>query len=186
MSARGIRSARFLAAGTSIRIVVLPAIMGLILLGEDDSAEAAGAVLFAIAALTDFVDGYLARRWRLTTTLGSFLDTTADKLLVSGTLIALVGVERVSPWLAALIVGRELVILGLRAAVAADGIVVQPSQLGKLKASIQFLAILVAIVRPGDPIAGAYLDEWLMVVATAVTVVSGVEYVVRFASSLKA
>lgn len=148
MSARGIRSVRFLAAGTSIRIVVLPAVMALVLHGDDESAETAAAVLFAVAALTDFVDGYLARRWDMTTSLGSFLDTTADKLLVSGTLVALVGVDRASPWLVALIVGRELVILGLRAAVATGGIVVQPSMLGKIKASIQFLAILLAILRP--------------------------------------
>jgi hypothetical protein len=89
--------------------------MALILAGPDHgSAYTAAAVVFAVAASTDFVDGYLARRWAVTTKLGSFLDTTADKLLVSGALIALVDVRRASAWIAAIIVGRELLILGLR------------------------------------------------------------------------
>ena len=100
------------------------------------------AVLFAIAAATDFFDGRLARRWKQTTTLGTFLDTTADKLLVSGVLMALVAVGRASAWIAFIIIGRELVIMGLRGVVsAADGTVVKPSIWGKLKANVQFLAI---------------------------------------------
>ena len=95
-------------------------------------------------------------------------------------LVALVAVERVSPWIAVIIVGRELVILGLRGAVAVDGGVVQPSLLGKSKTAVQFLAILLAIVRPGDPLGGLYLDEWTMLVAAAITIVSAVDYLVRF------
>ena len=78
------------------------------------------AALFAFAAATDWVDGYLARRWEVTTKLGSFLDTTADKLLVTGVLIALVAVERASPWVAIIIIGRELMVLGLRGVIAAE------------------------------------------------------------------
>ena len=127
------RTARALAAGTSLRIVLVPVVMALVL-ADDGSATGVAATLaaavFFAAAATDFLDGYLARRWRVTTILGSFLDTTADKLLVTGALIALVAVDRASPWIAALIVGRELAILGLRGAVAADGKVVEPSGLG--------------------------------------------------------
>ena len=78
----------------------------------------------------------------MTSKLGSFLDTTADKLLVSGVLIALLGADRVSPWIAALIVGRELVLMGLRGVIASEGEVMAPSMLGKLKTAIQFLAII--------------------------------------------
>jgi CDP-diacylglycerol---glycerol-3-phosphate 3-phosphatidyltransferase len=177
MSTRGgIRSARFLAASTTLRILLTPVIMGLLMAG---AAKAVTAILFAIAAATDWFDGYLARRWEVTTKLGSFLDTTADKLLVAGVLIALVAVERASPWIAVIIVGRELVILGLRGVIAAEGTVMQPSLLGKLKTSVQFLAILLAILRPGDPIGGAYLDEWVMIAAAAITVVSAVDYLAR-------
>jgi CDP-diacylglycerol--glycerol-3-phosphate 3-phosphatidyltransferase len=170
---------------TYVRILLVPVVMGLIMLGPDHSAAyVAAAVLFALAATTDFVDGYLARRWRLATTLGSFLDTTADKLLVSGALIALVEVERASAWVAIIIIGRELVILGLRGVVAAEGTVFPPSIWGKLKTNVQFLAILLAILRYDDPIGPLLLDEWAMLVAAAITVLSAVEYLARFSSAL--
>jgi CDP-diacylglycerol--glycerol-3-phosphate 3-phosphatidyltransferase len=168
--------------GTSLRVVAVPVVMALLL--EGDGAYTAAAVLFAVAAATDFFDGYLARRWRVTSTLGSFLDTTADKLLVSGVLIALVSIGRASPWLAALIVAREIVILGLRGVVAAEGIVIQPSLWGKLKTNVQFAAVLLAILRPGGRVGGLYLDEWAMLAAAVVTVLSGLEYFARFYSSL--
>jgi CDP-diacylglycerol--glycerol-3-phosphate 3-phosphatidyltransferase len=179
----GIRSARFLAASTTLRILLTPVIMGLLMA---DAPEALTAGLFAFAAATDWFDGYLARRWEVTTKLGSFLDTTADKLLVSGVLIALVAVERASPWVTIIIVGRELVILGLRGVIAAEGTVMQPSYLGKLKTAVQFLAILLAILRPGDPIGGLYIDEWVMLAAAAITLASAADYLSRFAGSLSA
>jgi CDP-diacylglycerol--glycerol-3-phosphate 3-phosphatidyltransferase len=143
-------------------------------------------VLFAFAASTDFLDGFLARRWEKTTTLGSFLDTTADKLLVSGALIALVEVDRASAWIAAIIVARELLIMGLRGVVASEGTVFKPSIWGKAKANVQFLAILLAIVRFDVELGPLLLDEWAMLVAAGITVMSAVEYLTRFASALTA
>jgi CDP-diacylglycerol---glycerol-3-phosphate 3-phosphatidyltransferase len=176
----GLRSARFLAAGTATRIVLTPIVMGLILVADGgDETELLAAALFCAAAATDYVDGRLARRWNVTSKLGSFLDTTADKLLVSGVLIALLAAERVSPWIVALIVGRELVLMGLRGVIASEGEVMAPSMLGKLKTSIQFVAIALAILRPGDPLGGVHVDEWAMLIAAAITVWSGVDYLVR-------
>jgi len=182
----GIRSARVLAVGTGLRILLTPVIMALLMIdGASPGDVAAGALaLFFAAAATDWIDGRLARRWNVTTTFGSFLDTTADKLLVTGVLIALIAVERASPWIVMLIVGRELVILALRGVVAGEGTVIQPSMLGKLKTTVQFVAIALAIVRPGDAMGGAYLDEWAMLVAAAITVVSAADYLARFSSSL--
>ncbi len=179
---------RFLAAGTSLRIVLVPVVMALVLADGEDrgTATTLAFVLFVLAALTDYLDGYLARRWEVTTTLGSFLDTTADKLLVSGVLVALVDVERASVWITALIVGRELAILGLKGATAADGTVIQPSMLAKLKTTLQFLAIGLAILRPGGEIAGQFADEWLMLAAGAITLASAVDYLARFASGFSA
>jgi CDP-diacylglycerol--glycerol-3-phosphate 3-phosphatidyltransferase len=174
----GLRSARLLAAGTALRIVVTPIVMLLVLEGGK-GAEPFAAVLFLAAAATDWIDGRLARRWNVTSKLGSFLDTTADKLLVSGALIALLGKDRVSPWIVAIIVGRELVLMGLRGLIASEGSVMAPSMAGKLKASIQFLAIALAILRPGDPVAGAYIDEWAMLLAAAITVYSAADYLIR-------
>jgi CDP-diacylglycerol--glycerol-3-phosphate 3-phosphatidyltransferase len=161
--------------------------MGLLLLDGSSPGTAAdiAAALFCVAAATDWIDGRLARRWGVTTTLGSFLDTTADKLLVTGGLVALVAVERASPWIAVLIVGRELVLMGLRGVIASEGEVMAPSSLGKLKTTIQFVAIALAIFRPGDPIGGLYLDQWAMLAAAAITVWSAADYLIRALPALR-
>jgi CDP-diacylglycerol--glycerol-3-phosphate 3-phosphatidyltransferase len=181
---RALKAASVLRRITYVRVVLVPVVMWLILRSPIAHATGLAAALFAAAAATDFLDGYLARRWAATTTLGSFLDTTADKLLVSGVLIALVAVGRASPWVASIIVGRELLILGLRGVVAADGTVMSPSIWGKLKANVQFVAIFLAILRPGSPIGPFYLDEWAMWAAAVVTTLSAVEYVARFSNRL--
>lgn len=181
------RAAVVLSRITYLRVALVPVVMGLVLAGDRvRHAFGLAAALFALAAVTDFVDGYLARRWAAATTLGNFLDTTADKLLVTGALIALVAVGRASPWVATIIVGRELVILGLRGAVAADGSVMAPSIWGKLKANVQFAAILLALLRLPEPIGPLYLDEYAMLAAAAITVTSAVEYLARFGRVLTA
>jgi CDP-diacylglycerol--glycerol-3-phosphate 3-phosphatidyltransferase len=172
---------RVLVAGTSLRIILAPVVVGLLLGGNDTAA----AIVFLVAAATDYLDGRLARRWEVTSQLGSFLDTTADKLLVSTALIALVSIDRVSPWFAILIVGRELLLLGLRAATAATGRHIEASLLGKWKATVQFAAIALAMLRPDVTIADAYLDQWTMALAALVTVWSGLDYLVRFSPTLR-
>src|SRR5947199_718321 len=138
------RSSRMLAAGTGLRVVLAPLVMALVL----KRSTTAAAIVFLIAAGTDWFDGRLARRWGVTTRLGAFLDTTADKLLVSTALIALVAVHRGSPWVALVIIAREFTILGLRAAVESGGRRFETSMLGKWKAMVQFVAITLAILRP--------------------------------------
>jgi CDP-diacylglycerol--glycerol-3-phosphate 3-phosphatidyltransferase len=176
-----LRSSRLLAAGTGVRILLAPVVMALVLGGSYTAAT----IVFVIAAATDWVDGRLARRWGVTTPLGAFLDTTADKLLVSTALIALVAVDRASPWVALIIIAREFTILGLRAAVASGGRVMETSMLGKWKATVQFAAIALAMIRPDVMIAGEYLDEWLMVVAALVTAWSGIDYLMKFSAALR-
>jgi CDP-diacylglycerol---glycerol-3-phosphate 3-phosphatidyltransferase len=175
------RAAIFVKGVTWLRVVLTPVIMALVLVRRDGT-DAAAAVLFGVAAATDFVDGRLARRWKQTTSLGTFLDTTADKLLVSGALIALVEVGRASAWVAFVIIGREVLVLGLKgAASAAEGSAVGPSLLGKAKANVQFLAIFLAIWRPDVLLGGRFVDVWAMWVAAIVTVWSGMDYLGRFA-----
>ena len=179
------RAAIFLEGITYLRAILVPVIMWLVLIGDEtEHAYAIGGWLFAFAAITDFFDGFLARRWKKVTILGNFLDTTADKLLVSGVLVALVAVGRASPWIAFIIVGRELLILGLRGVVAAGGEVMKPSIWGKLKANVQFIAITLAILRRGEPIGDLYLDQWAMLGAAVVTIGSGFEYLKRFAGAI--
>jgi CDP-diacylglycerol---glycerol-3-phosphate 3-phosphatidyltransferase len=182
-SVPGLRSAWVLNAGTLLRIALTPVVMALVLLTDADGVACG---LFVIAAATDWLDGYLARRWNVTTTLGSFLDTTADKLLVSGVLVALVSAERASPWLTAIIIAREIVILGLRGVVAVDGTVMRASYWARIKTTVQCAAIALAIVRPDVQIAGAFLDEWALLFATVITVTTAADYLRRFAVTLRA
>lgn len=176
-----LRSSRMLAAGTGVRILLAPVVMALVLAESDTAAT----IVFVIAAGTDWIDGRLARRWGVTTRLGAFLDTTADKLLVATALLALVAIDRVSPWIALIIIAREFTILGLRAAVASGGKHLETSMLGKWKATVQFAAIALAMLRPDVTVGGAYLDEWAMVAAALVTAWSGVDYLLRFSAALR-
>lgn len=165
------------------RLILTPVAMALILAGVDSQGtRAVAAVVFVIAALTDFADGYLARRWQLTSTLGAFLDTVADKILVAGALLALVEVGTVSTWVAFIIIAREIAIMGLRSVAALDQSTVPPSWWGKSKAALQFTAIAFAILRLNIDIGPWRLDQWLMAAAVVVTVVSAGDYFSRFRS----
>jgi CDP-diacylglycerol--glycerol-3-phosphate 3-phosphatidyltransferase len=167
--------------GTGLRIVAAVPIMALVL-GHTYGPAAA---VFIVAAATDWFDGRLARRWGVTTKLGSFLDTTADKMLVATALIALVAVHRASPWVALVIVTREFTILGLRAAVEAGGVHLATSSLGRWKATIQFVALALAMLRPDVTFAGAWLDQWALVIAALATAWSGVDYLIRSTGALR-
>lgn len=177
----GLKTSRTLAIGTSVRIAASPVVLGL-MLGHH---WAAATILFLLVAATDFLDGRLARRWQVTTKLGAFLDTTADKMLVSTALLGLLAVHRASPWVVLVIIGREFTIMGLRALVTADGSQFRTSMFGKWKATIQFVAIAVATVRPDVTFGGAYLDQWLMIATAIVTAWSGVDYIARSADVLR-
>ncbi len=167
-------------------MAMVPVILALVLVSDRlDHAFGIAAVLMAAASFTDFLDGYLARRWRITTTLGAFLDTIADKLLVAGVLFALVEVGRAWAWAAFLIVGREIAISGLRGIAAMDGVLVTPSLWGKAKANVQYLAIFMALLRSEQTYGGLHPDEWAMIFAVVVTMLSGVQYVARFARVLR-
>ncbi len=181
-SARGFRSSWVLNAGTMLRIVLTPVVMALAL---HDGTEGVACALFVLAAATDWFDGYFARRWNVSTTLGSFLDTTADKLLVTGVLVALVAAERVSPWIAGIIIGREIVILGLRGVIAVDGTVMKASAMARIKTFLQMGAIALAIVRPDVLIGGTYLDEWAMIAAAVVTITTAWDYLRSFSGALR-
>lgn len=170
-----------------IRIGLTPVVMALVVLSSDiEHALGVAAVVFAVAASTDFLDGYLARRWQITTTLGAFLDSVADKVLVTGSLLVLIEIGRAWSWAAFIIIARELAVMGLRGVAALeDHSNVPPSIWGKAKALVQFLAIGLAMVRLDDPWGPLYLDEWLMLVAIAVTLISAWDYFSRYGGALR-
>lgn len=128
---------------TLARIAVLPVIV-IVMRDEGRMAGVVAAAAFFLACLSDYFDGYLARKYSLSTTLGKFLDPLADKLLVAGILIMLVGMDREPAppsWLVVLVVGRELAVTGLRAIASGEGIVLPAEELGKYKMILQMFAL---------------------------------------------
>jgi CDP-diacylglycerol--glycerol-3-phosphate 3-phosphatidyltransferase len=146
--------------------------------------ELVGAAIFALASLTDWLDGYLARRRQQVTWLGQMLDPIADKLLISAALVSLVQLDLAPAWMVALIIGREFAVTGLRSVAYTRGITMPASPLGKLKMASQVTAILLLILGSGPlpwlaPL--GYVALWVVMLAAAV---SGVDYYWRFQRQL--
>jgi CDP-diacylglycerol---glycerol-3-phosphate 3-phosphatidyltransferase len=159
---------------TMLRIVAVPVIV-VALLDETPNGDVIAAALFALAALTDGLDGYIARRRGDVTTFGKLMDPLADKLLVVAALIALVSLDRLAAWVAMVIIARELAVTGLRSLAAERGVVVAASWLGKVKTALQVAAIVALIVWDPTPLA----VDLLVYLAVAATVVSGADYFMR-------
>lgn len=164
------------------RVVMTVPIMSFVRADEDQIPGHffIAAALFAITALTDFLDGYLARRSTGGTVLGAFLDTTADKILVTGVLLALVSVDHVSVWPAAVIVFREFTVMALRGVVAHGGGLIKPSTWGKAKAVTQYTALFLAFLRLTDKWGPWYLDQYVMAIAVIATIGSMWGYLQSF------
>lgn len=140
------------------------------------------AAIFVLAAASDGVDGYLARRNKEVTRLGKFLDPLADKLLISAALIALVELGHISTWVAMVIIGREMAVTGLRALAAAEGNVIAAGPWGKAKTVFQIIFIVTIILAGALP-EGLWLQrlaDWLAMpllwIAMALTIWSGIDY----------
>lgn len=132
---------------TLIRIVLIPVFMAFLLSDLETGAYLA-AVVFTLAALTDTVDGYLARVRRETTFLGEVIDPFADKLLISAALVSLVQIDRLSAWIAMVIIAREFFVSGLRVVVISRGKRVPASIWGKLKTFSQIVAVIAWVLLP--------------------------------------
>lgn len=125
---------------TLARIFAVPVVV-VLLLFDSRAAGMWAASIFGIAAVTDFIDGWLARKWQVETVLGKFLDPLADKLIVMAALIMLIPLDRVPAWAVFIIMAREMVITGLRSIASSEGIVIAASDLGKYKTIYQMVAI---------------------------------------------
>ena len=131
---------------TLARILLIPVFIILFVHPTPDQSLAA-AIVFAVAAVTDMLDGYIARRTGQVTKLGKLLDPIADKLLVLSALILLMNVERVSALVVLLIVGRELAVTGIRAIAAGEGMIIPAETTGKYKMALQVVAIVLLILE---------------------------------------
>ena len=172
---------------TMLRIATAPFLIW-ILMHTSASASWLAAGVFFIATISDFFDGYLARSYDYVTTLGKFLDPMADKLVVTTALIMLAGMARsphVPAWMVVVLVTREIMVTGLRAVAAAEGLIVAAEELGKYKMALQAIAIHGLLIHYTylhvDFFAAGMFILWL---AMGVSVWSGVDYYVRVVKAL--
>jgi CDP-diacylglycerol--glycerol-3-phosphate 3-phosphatidyltransferase len=171
---------------TMTRIFLVPLLVVVLLTKFDGRVifgipkEIVGAAIFGVGAITDWLDGYLARRRKQITTLGQVIDPLADKLLTSAALISLVQMDLAPAWMVAVIIGREFAVTGLRSLAYARGVVIAASPLGKIKMVVEVVAILALILghdRSGRIYMIGQASLWLVVVAA---LVSAADYFRRF------
>jgi len=177
---------------TLVRMFLVPLLV-VVLLTEFDGRrivgmpkELVGAAIFALASLTDWLDGYLARRRRQVTWLGQMLDPIADKLLTSAAFISLVQLDLAPAWMVALIIGREFAVTGLRSVAHARGITMPASPLGKIKMASQVTAILLLILGWGPLPWLAPIGHVALWVVLVTAVASALDYYRRFQRCLTA
>ncbi|MEA5113817.1 MAG: CDP-diacylglycerol--glycerol-3-phosphate 3-phosphatidyltransferase [Geobacteraceae bacterium] len=175
---------------TLFRIVIIPP-MVVILTIPSRTAAFIAAALFAVASVTDWLDGYLARRMEIVTVMGKFLDPIADKLMVTAALIMILPMGRAPAWMVLIIIGREIIITGLRGIASTEGIVISASNLGKYKTIFQIVAILglllhynyywfFGIEQPYLYVNMHNVGIFFLWIATIITIWSGVDYLARF------
>jgi len=158
-------------------VVLLTKFEGHLILGV--RKELVGAAIFGFASLTDWLDGYLARRRKQVTTLGQFIDPLADKLLITAALVSLVQMDLAQSWMVVVILGREIAVTVLRSLAQSRGVAIPASPLGKFKMASQVTAILLLIL--GDHVAlFAALGRLALWVAMITAVASGVDYYRRY------
>jgi len=167
---------------TLLRIFLVPFLV-VVLLTKFDGREYVGLAIFLIAAITDLLDGYFARKYKKVTKLGILLDPIADKLLISSALISLVELGLAPAWMIVIIVGREFAVSGLRMIASQQGVTIAASPLGKGKTVTQVIAVALLIL-------GYELGEFIWLGKTALWVVmifalgSGIDYFFRFSSAI--
>ena len=167
------------------RILLVPPLV-VVLLTKFEGKEWWGLGLFLLAAVMDFLDGFLARKRKEVTRLGTLLDPAADKILISAAFISLVELDpRVVPaWMVVVIIAREFAVTALRSFAAAENVVIPAGLSGKIKTTVQIISISLLIIH-------SQLEQWFprlapfsLWVVVAITAYSGVEYFVRFGKAI--
>jgi len=165
---------------TMMRLLVIPILFGLLASpGPVMSLVIAG--LFIAAATTDLLDGYIARRYRIVTTMGKFLDPIADKLIVNTAMILMIPIGRIPAWIVVIIIIRDFVVDGIRNIASSEGIIISASPLGKKKTLCQIFAISALMIH--YPLFGADAHAVGLVIlafALFMTIYSGIDYIRKF------
>ena len=163
---------------TILRIILVPLFMFFLLAKILPFGQYVAALIFIIAAITDSLDGYIARSRNQITKFGKFMDPLADKLLVSAALISLIEMDKLSAWVVFIIIAREFAITGLRVLAASEGITIAASWWGKIKTITQIVAIIALLINnyPFSLINFPF-DRIAVMLAVVFTIISGIDYV---------
>ncbi|MBE7010693.1 MAG: CDP-diacylglycerol--glycerol-3-phosphate 3-phosphatidyltransferase [Ruminococcaceae bacterium] len=164
---------------TLLRVLLVPVFMFFMMYDFVPGARYIGAVIFILASLTDWLDGFLARKNNLVTNFGKIMDPLADKMLVTAALLCLTAEGTASSWITLIILSREFIVSGIRIAAAAEGNVIAASWWGKIKTVWQMISIIIALVFGVNLFVTICL--WI---AAVLTVVSGVDYLAKNAKYL--
>jgi CDP-diacylglycerol--glycerol-3-phosphate 3-phosphatidyltransferase len=178
-----------------LRIAAIPAVMLFIWRGEPEDCVIAGWI-YSAATLTDFFDGWLARKRGLVTVMGKFLDPLADKLIVMAMLVMLVPLHRVPAWLVVVILAREITITGLRAVASIEGLVIDAGGDGKMKTALQMMGVLCLVIHYQYPVNfyGVYEAQvdfnlaglWVLLGSMVFSLTSALSYFRAFFAALDA
>lgn len=161
---------------TLLRIIAIPVFIVVLMMEHRYTAT----IIFIAAALTDMLDGHIARKYDLVTNFGKLMDPLADKLLVMSALLCLVELGEVAGWMVIVILAREFAVTGLRQVAAAEGIVIAAGTTGKIKTITQMIAIpLLLLDNWPCKYIGLPLDQIFLWIAVVMTIISGVEYIVK-------
>jgi CDP-diacylglycerol---glycerol-3-phosphate 3-phosphatidyltransferase len=170
---------------TLLRMLMVPFLLAFLIAPSRVNALMA-ALIFASAALTDWLDGHLARSTKQVTTLGKLLDPIADKILLAAGLIPLVGLGRVPAWMAAVLLIREFAVSGLREIAAAEQVIIHASPTAKAKTVLQIIAILLLILNYQTwPLSFPIAGMGLLALSLVLSLVSGVEYYLKCRQGLQ-
>lgn len=139
------------------------------------------AALFVIASITDLLDGFIARKYNLITTMGKFLDPLADKLIVNTAMILMIPIGRIDAWIVVMIIMRDLIVDGIRSIASSEGIYIQASVLGKQKTLAQIIAVTALMIHyPFFGLDAHFVGTVVLYVALLLTIYSGLDYFVKF------
>ena len=161
---------------TVLRMILVPIFMVVFMVDAIPYNTIISAFIFILASITDWLDGYLARKNNIVTNFGKFMDPLADKLLVTGALLCLMEKNAVSFWVVMIIIAREFIVSGLRLVAVTKGIVIAAGKMGKLKTVVQLIAISAAILLPASFV--LFVDI-LIYLSALLTIISGVDYLVQ-------
>ena len=169
---------------TTLRVIMIPFFVVFMLADMGRTGDYIALALFCLASLTDFFDGYLARKNHLVTNFGKFMDPLADKLLVGSAAICLIEMGRIPAWVVVILISREFIISGFRLIAADNGVVIAASMWGKFKTVCQMFMTIALILHLDTPV-WAVVEQVLIWGSVALTIVSPVDYIYKNRHVLK-